>query len=79
MHGLNKDPVEGTDGGKAGGKGNIRDAGALFQKAAGVLDAQAVDKVGKAEIHSFLENMGNIIFVTGIHAIEKETTVAKTE
>ena len=24
-------------------------------------------------------NMGNIIFVTGIHAIEKETTVAKTE
>ena len=24
-------------------------------------------------------NMENIIFVTGIHAIEKETTVAKTE
>ena len=57
-----KSPVKGSDGRETGRKRGLCDDGAFFQKAAGMLDSQTVDKIREADIHAFPENMGNMVF-----------------
>ena len=47
LHGLLKDAVEGTDGGKSGGKCSIGNTVAVVEMGAGVTDANKMNGFGK--------------------------------
>ena len=57
--------VKGTDGVEAGIKGDFSNIYSAVKLPAGALDAQTVDKIGKADVQTACKKVGNVVFAQG--------------